>query len=148
MHDRSPCAFQPQVDMLGIHGRSRFCFRVMLVSILRMFREWLHISHQHHRMHHRRRSLHAWYSWHASRVFFSGLRFRICRPFIFWSFLSIFFNFPGIFEGYLTGAFSMMRISHAFFLCIYFHFALLPEASCTLPVALPGGEGGLSVSAC
>ena len=41
-------------------------------------------------------------------------------------------------EGYLTGAFSMMRISHAFFLRIYFHFALLPGASCTLLVALPG----------
>ena len=95
--------------------------------------------HQHHRMHHRRHSLHAWYSWHASRVFFSGLRFRICRPFIFWRFPSIFFNFREIFGSYLTGAFSMMRISHAFFLCIYFHFALLPEASCTLLVALPGG---------
>ena len=41
MHDRSiSCAFQPQVDMLGIHSRSRLCD--MLVSILCMFRDWLH----------------------------------------------------------------------------------------------------------
>ena len=51
MHDRSiSCAFQPQVDMLGIHSRSRLCD--MLVSILCMFRDRQTSHHQHHRMHH------------------------------------------------------------------------------------------------
>ena len=51
MHDRSiSCAFQPQVDMLGIHSRSRLCD--MLVSILCMFRDRQTSHRQHHRMHH------------------------------------------------------------------------------------------------
>ena len=49
------------------------------------------------------------------------------------------FHLRGFFESHLTGAFNMMRISHVFSPRVCFHFALLPEASCTLLVALPEG---------
>ena len=137
MHDRSiSCAFQPQVDMLGIHVnrvfvfascscRSYACFEngsTSLISTIECIVVVAVCMHGTHGMHPECFALDC-VSGSAVRLYFG-----VFPPY--------FLVFREFFESYLTGAFSMMRISHAFFPRIYFHVLLCfqrPHAPCSLP---------------